>query len=405
MSRRFYGKNVKNLHNPAVLFIPLIIILSSNITHIPFLPFEDTNPTMTPLFNEVEVCYECNNDMNKNSLTKVSTSEDDTGSSSSSETYSSRPPLSIIISDNNVDVDNQLISPLSQAIISEEEENTVVATFDEYSSVRDVLHALAAQQGKTIEFSNDCTSPTSIATSVTSHSNASTIENTRSRYHPLSIVSGFLGEMETLVESLYYLTCGDPNDDVNSMYTYELERNQLLHDLDKFDRMNSFDTFGTIDTSMNVVASNNTNETNHIGTLETIQDVGKTNNNIDTFKADNQENKRKIGFEYPLVSTIKQVPRLSPTEKSDLFFSELELYQNKSDSLSYSWSESDYEDNNTKECESITSREIMFGKEVISPKTSALRQGRFSNCNTPSSRTNLPPMSPKSIIVNVPLSF
>ncbi len=366
---------------------------------------------------------------------------------SSSSTLEESPKHSDINSYSNNDEHSEtMLSPSSYKSArssSMENNEEKVQTFDEYSSVRDVLVALAAQQGEqNAQIQSGKQSTTTQDDNNKNKSNDST--STRSKFHPLSIALGFLEGLGSVFEQLIQLTCGDINDDESSsIQTYQYERDQLLYHINHVDRLNSFDTFGTLNTvgTTNTMTSQNTTGTNHtvgsasIGVV-TVDDDGnvipaalikdhlirrqvadKLNESSsieiqdrDTNKSSSQaynenkviqkkeemrrkkktssKRKKVVGFEYPPISTMREVPRVSSVEKRQLFFTDEEL-DNYSDNFSSMTEESDCENENSNGVLNMAKESIMK-KGIISPTSSALRHGNFS----PENKHGTPPVYP-----------
>lgn len=335
--------------------------------------------------------------------------------------------------------DETMLSPSSYKSArssSMENNEEKVQTFDEYSSVRDVLIALAVQQGEQnaqIQSGKQNTKPNDSTTS------------TRSKFHPISIALGFLEGLGSVFEQILQLTCGDINDDESSsIQTYQYERDQLLYHINRVDRLNSFDTFGTLNTvgTVNTMTSQNTTGTNHttgsasigVGTVDDdgnvipaalikdhlirkqvadklnesssieIQDrdtnksslqanneneVAKKREKMKRKKKMSSKRKKVVGFEYPPISTMREVPRVSSVEKRQLFFTDEEL-DNYSDNFSSMTEESDCENENSNSVQLNITKESIMKKGIISPTSSALRHGKFS----PEKKHGTPPVFP-----------
>lgn len=265
--------------------------------------------------------------------------------------------------------------------------------------------------------------------------------DTRSPYHPISITLDLLDGLGSLVESLLSTTCGhlfigiyhDGEDDDNTLCSYE--RDQLLDDIDRFERMNSFDTFGTMNTAGTIntyttIGTNDTGSTTEVSVVcaDTVDDDGNVipagvikdhlirkqvadklneSSNAEIKDGDgspsqviatrdkegNKELKKKkkrkkkkrrkkvVAFEYPPISRMKEVPRISSMEKKNLFFAENEMNR---DSFSGS------DDDESSDDEPMKSEVIMSTPtSIISPGrggggdeggkvTSSLRKGKFT---------------------------
>jgi hypothetical protein len=123
---------------------------------------------------------------------------------------------------------------------------------------------------------------------------------------------------------------------------------QLLNEVDRLNRMNSWDTNGTF----NSVGTTTTMTTADTGTefldLERISDDAKPACSVDdhvnkisdhALKAHKTSRKRKnkkrreraVNFEYPPISSMKGIPRITKEERKNLFFSEIELNEYERD--------------------------------------------------------------------------
>ncbi len=199
-----------------------------------------------------------------------------------------------------------------------------------------------------------------------------------------------------------------------------IERDRFLDELDKFDRMNSFDTFGTYNTrgTVNTLSTFATNATNDTGASSVVTGIShgavdddgnvipaevinkliqknlRLNDPGITYTSDERKKRKKkkkkkrrrtVGFEYPPISKVREVPRVNSDEKKKLFFDDNELDSDPSDdsssgSSSYKSAQEIGTDNN---------RRFLFGKSQSSRKDqvlssqipiagSVLRKGKFS---------------------------
>lgn len=264
----------------------------------------------------------------------------------------------------------------------------------------------------------------------------------RSSFHPVTMTLNFLDTLGVFVESIVSTACGhlfnDFDDDDNTINTYE--REQLLDGIEKFERMNSFDTFGTMNTmgTINTFATVETNDTaSTMGTNTvascTVDDDGNvipadvikdhlirkqiadklnessaaqeseisspsslfqsdTNNTEKSSQPKKKKKKRRlkkkrskkvVGFEYPPISKVRQVPRVTSTERKNLFFNEDEIECDSN-------SESDYESSEDEMQIAITPKisTSATGNKNIKI-SSALRKGKYAS-NIQKSPTRAP---------------
>lgn len=384
--------------------------------------------------------------------------------SSENSSFSFRPNLTIPAFEDSKDgLRYSDISPLSDGLIShnstfsESPKGTKKSPSskqkvgqDPYSSVREIMTALAAKhakgntqtntkrntqqpqnQSEQYEKTNTTNTTNANYTSITStHETNARKEHkptTRGRFHPLSMTLNVLNGLGTVTEKLLQITCGNPFDDDSSRYSRERrEREDLIDDIKRIDKLNSFDTYGTVSTndtqSTFRYPSEETNESGPSTSNTTVDDDGNVipmavikehmlrkqiadklseQTSIGSAKKTKTKEKRRqklVGFEYPPISTMKQVPRINSLERKELFFGKDEL-----DKFSeYCSSESDYDDENTNSsaCEVMIVKEKVHDKNVLtsptlspmrSPKSPALRKGKFS---TSSPRSSQSPKSP-----------
>ena len=250
----------------------------------------------------------------------------------------------------------------------------------------------------------------------------------RSSFHPVTITLNFLDSLGVFVESVVSTACGhifNDFDDDNTINTYE--REQLLDGIEKFERLNSFDTFGTMNTmeTMNTLTTVQTNDsastmgTNTVASC-TVDDDGNvipagvikehlTRKQIadkliesssaqkskissplsqllsetNTEKSSQSKKKRRrkkkkrrkkvVGFEYPPISKVRQVPRVSSTERKKLFFDEDEIEYDSN-------SESDYDSSEGEMQIAMTPKTSISATENKNVKTtSALRKGKYAS--------------------------
>ncbi len=316
------------------------------------------------------------------------------------------PPRSLTINNNMADSQQAVTSPLSveqSSQYSNPEENTSFnnntnktstnndkrtpkskgrggqshhesSPFDENATAREVLDALEAQKTNSNAKSQKPQMKAQTPSKEPAH-----IAN-RSKFSPVSLALGLVGGIGAAVQTCSECACGEGDDSLyhdhpsggslfarnSSLLTMDTyERDQLLDDIERFERMNSFDTHGTMTTTntMTTLNTTGTNDTGYISVMTgmtggTIDDNSKllpadvvkdhymrkqvTNKLNVAVSPEKKKKKRKkkkkkkkrkkvVGFEYPPISTLKEIPRINSEERKKLFFTEDELEEYESD--------------------------------------------------------------------------
>ena len=97
-------------------------------------------------------------------------------------------------------------------------------------------------------------------------------------------------------------------------------------------------------------------------------------------KKQKQRRKKAVGFQYPPITAMKQVPRATSAEKKDLFFAEGEIGYSVNDDTDDSVSDSDHEEEIK---DSLLNVKPYILKEHISPRSkSPLKQNNIDKDNT-----------------------
>ena len=258
-------------------------------------------------------------------------------------------------------------------------------TFREDATAREVLEAIAAQKEKSQKNDGKRNIQSS---SASSHVENNTDESIRSSnnhdtttYTAMSFALDLVGGLGAAVQTCSQCACGEgdeslfqesssagistftQNVSLMTMDTYEKE--QLLEDIERFERLNSFDTHGTMNTTTTTGTTETgftsvlTGYTGMTGMSDTMDDDSKImpveavkdsyikkQGNYKTNEATSVSEKKKrkkrkkkkkkkrkklVGFEYPPISTLKEIPRVNSEERKKLFFTEDELEQYESD--------------------------------------------------------------------------
>lgn len=326
-------------------------------------------------------------------------------------------------------------------------------TFREDATAREVLEAIAAQKEKSRKNDGKKNTKSSSASSHVANSiderviSSSNNQNTNS-YTAVSFALDLVGGLGAAVQTCSQCACGEGDESLYqesssaglstftrnasliTMDTYEKE--QLLEDIERFERLNSFDTLGTMNTTTTAGTTDTgytsvlTGFTGMTGVSDTLDDDSKlmpiesvkdsyikkqVNNKTNETTSVSEKKKRKkrkkkkkkrkklVGFEYPPISTLKEIPRVNSEERKKLFFTEDELEEYESDRkynvsddvevVAVEGSDSDEEESDSdsddeEEEEDSIDKWISGEKDTVGKNRnkngggSALRQGRYS---------------------------
>ena len=331
-------------------------------------------------------------------------------------------------------------SKKNKAKAKEERNSPLTLEFPETATAREVIDAIAAKKASYAE--KALTQPTVSNDSSTLYTTTPpTVVDDGNDVTPLTVALNLVGGLGAVVQSCYQRSCGEGHDDsivyqeststgafgqffgrngsLATMDTFEKE--QLLDEIERYERMNSWDTLGTLNTSCTVDtgytsvmtgatgisnASSQSNENSnliHLGSLnkdsimrqkqpETKTTTGAEKKKKRKKRKKKKKRKRTVGFEYPPISTMKEIPRITSEERKKLFFTEDELDEYEKDrrynisddvevvAVEGSDSEEDDSDYSSSEEEQEEEGDDRYASNNGQKNSgSALRQGKFSN--------------------------
>ena len=166
-----------------------------------------------------------------------------------------------------------------------------------------------------------------------------------------------IGGIGTLVEKCVYGIkgfsekngigdCMTTEDEDNTIQPMDTDEEELLVEIDRLDRMNSWDTNGTF-TTINTMGTSATNTTGFSADTSLLDNesllttgdqpvphdtrnhaqtrMALANKKVKKRRKKRSKKKRKVNFAYPPISSMKAFPRISEEERKKLFFTEEEL--------------------------------------------------------------------------------
>lgn len=203
------------------------------------------------------------------------------------------------------------------------------------------------------------------------------------------------------------------SDDIYGNTTFDTYEVQLLHDIQRMNRMNSWETNGTFTTvgTMNTDAATDINST--LSSFEISprnaegdsRDLSKQDDKVSKSRKQIHQKKknrakRTVNFEYPPISSMKECPRLTEEERKNLFFSaeELDVYEydrkhilcDDVEVIAVEFTDSDQSVGEEDRCDTESKRsdtnvpKRIEGIPTKSYKSSCLRAGKYSRTGSDS---------------------